>query len=168
VEGLRVGVALTIRMMAIVIFSIAFVTTTDPTDFVLSLIQQAHFPFRLGYGILVAYRFLPLWRTELDIIRSAHRIRGAGERTALMGRWEQLRRYAVPLLASAIRKSERVAVAMDSKAFGALPTRTYYRDLEVTWRDWAMLVGTILLTVVVLLVLARAGLLVGYGFVPED
>lgn len=167
-EGLRVGISLTIRMLAIMVFSIIFVTTTDPTDFVLSLIQHARFPFRLGYGILVAYRFVPLWRTELDIIRSAHRIRGVGERMTLRGRWEQLRRYAVPLLAAAIRKSERVSVAMDSKAFGALPTRTYYRRLDVGWVDWAMLVGTLLLTTLILFVLARIGLLAGYGFVPED
>ena len=168
VEGLRVGVSLTIRMMAIVVFSMIFVTTTDPTDLVLSLIQHARFPFRLGYGILVAYRFLPLWQTELGIIRAAHRIRGVGERTTLRGRWEQLRRYAVPLLASAIRKSERVAIAMDSKAFGALPRRTYYRQVRVTWLDWIMLAGTIFATVAILLVLARAGLLIGYGVVPGD
>nr|MDQ2697790.1 energy-coupling factor transporter transmembrane protein EcfT [Actinomycetota bacterium] len=32
--------------------------------------------------------------------------------------------YAVPLLASAIRHAERVALAMDARAFGAHPTRT--------------------------------------------
>ena len=79
-----------------------------------------------------------------------------------------MRRYAVPLLASAIRKSERVAIAMDSKAFGALPRRTYYRQVRVTWLDWAMLAGTILATAAILLVLGQAGLLMGYGVVPED
>jgi len=167
-EGLQVGVSLTIRMMAIVMCSMAFVTTTDPTDFILSLIQHARFPFRLGYGVMVAYRFLPLWRSELEIIRAAHRVRGIGERTTLKGRWEQLRRYAVPLLASAIRKSERVATAMDSKAFGALPKRTYYRRLDIDWIDWAMLGGTILATALILFVLARTGLLSGYGIVPQE
>jgi len=168
VEGLQVGISLTIRMMAIIIFSIIFVTTTDPTDFVLSLIQHARFPFRLGYGILVAYRFLPLWQTELEIIRAAHRIRGAGERMTIKGKWEQLRRYSVPLLASAIRKSERVAIAMDSKAFGAEPKRTYYRRLDITWVDWAMLAGTVVLTALILFAMSQAGLLSGYGIVPED
>ena len=167
-EGVRVGVSLTIRMMAIVMSSIVFVTTTDPTDFILSLIQHARFPFRLGYGIMVAYRFLPLWRTELEIIRSAHRVRGIGERATLRGRWEQLRRYAIPLLATAIRKSERVAIAMDARAFGALPRRTYYRRLNVSWVDWAMLGGAILTTALILLALAKVGLLVGYGVVPAD
>ena len=168
IEGIQVGISLAMRMMAIVFFSMIFVTTTDPTDLVLSLIQNVRFPFRLGYGILVAYRFLPLWRTELEVIRAAHRIRGVGERTTLSGRWEQLRRYAVPLLANAIRKSERVAIAMDSKAFGALPRRTYYRKLEVTRADWAMFVGTLAITGLILCILARAGLLMGYGVVPPE
>ena len=168
IEGIQVGISLAMRMMAIVFFSMIFVTTTDPTDLVLSLIQNVRFPFRLGYGILVAYRFLPLWRTELEVIRAAHRIRGVGERTTLSGRWEQLRRYAVPLLANAIRKAERVAIAMDSKAFGALPRRTYYRKLEVTRADWAMFVGTLAITGLILCILARAGLLMGYGVVPPE
>jgi len=166
-EGIRVGISLTLRMLAIVIFSMVFVATTDPTDFVLSLIQQARFPFRLGYGILVAYRFMPMWRTELEIIRAAHRIRGAGERPTLRGRWEQLQRYAVPLLASAIRKSERVAIAMDSKAFGALPRRTYYRDVHVRPMDWAFLAGCVLAAAAIVWGMAQLGLLEGYGVVPE-
>lgn len=166
-EGIRVGISLTLRMLSIVTFSILFVATTDPTDFVLSLIQQARFPFRLGYGILVAYRFMPMWRTELEIIRAAHRIRGAGERPTLRGRWEQLQRYAVPLLASAIRKSERVAIAMDSKAFGALPRRTYYRDVHVRPTDWAFLAGCVLAAAAIVWGMAQLGLLEGYGVVPE-
>lgn len=166
-EGIWVGISLTLRMLAIVTFSILFVSTTDPTDFVLSLIQQARFPFRLGYGILVAYRFLPMWRTELEIIRAAHRIRGAGERPTLRGRWEQLQRYAVPLLASAIRKSERVAIAMDSKAFGALSQRTYYRDVHVRRADWIFLAGCVLAAAAIVGGMAKLGLLQGYGVVPE-
>ena len=50
----------------------------------------------------------------------------------------------------------------------APPKRTYYRQVTVTWADWAMLASTILATVLVLLILARAGLLIGYGVVPED
>jgi energy-coupling factor transport system permease protein len=166
-EGLRMGLTLTLRMVAIVLYSILFITTTDPTDLVLSLIQNARFPYRLGYGILVAYRFMPLWRGELDTIRAAHRIRGVGERTTLRGRWEQVRRYAVPLLAGAIHKAERVSIAMDSKAFGALPQRTYYRRQRITAADWATLAGTVVVIVLALMGLARLGVLSGFGVVPE-
>ena len=73
----------------------------------------------------------------------------------------------MPLLAGAIRKSERVAVAMDSKAFGARPDRTYYRRLSVTWVDRAALAGAIALTILILWSMSQAGLLYGYGVVPE-
>ncbi len=171
-EGLRVGVSLTLRMLAIVAVSLTFVATTSPTDLVLSLIQNARFPYRLGYGILVAYRFLPLWQTELGVIRAAHRIRGVGRRPGRRldprGRWLELRRYAVPLLASAIRRSERVATAMDSKAFGALPERTYHRRWRVKGADWAMLAVVVIVTAGILVVMARSGRLVGFGAVPVE
>jgi len=166
-EGLCVGVSLALRMMAIVTYSMLYVATTDPTAMVLSLIQNARFPYRLGYGVLVAYRFLPMWRTELDIIRAAHRIRGVGERATWRGKWEQLRRYAVPLLAGAIRKAERVSIAMDSKAFGARPDRGYYRRQTVTRADWLMLAVVAVMTLAIPLVLTRLGVLIGFGIVPE-
>jgi energy-coupling factor transport system permease protein len=161
--GLRVGISLTLRMLAIAVVSIAFVATTPPTDLVLSLVQNARFPYRLGYGILVAYRFLPMWRTEMGVIRAAHRIRGVGRQ-----RGQAWRRYAVPLLAGAIRKAERVATAMDSKAFGAARSRTYFRRMRVTAADWAMLAATVVVTAGILLVLARAGRLEGFGAIPPD
>ena len=166
-EGLRIGVALTLRMLAIVVFSLLFVTTTPPTALVLSLVQNARLPVRLGFGILVAYRFLPLWRTELGIIRAAHRIRGVAARPGLRGAWAELRRYAVPLLAGAIRQAERVAISMEAKSLGALPERTWRRRLRVTRADWALLLGTTLLVAALLLALARSGLLAGYGVVPR-
>jgi energy-coupling factor transport system permease protein len=165
-EGLRAGVSLTLRMMALITFSLLFVMTTNPTDFILSLIQQARVPYRLGYGVLVAYRFVPLWRSELDTIRAAHRIRGAGERATLRGRWEQVQRYAIPLLAGAIRKAERVAIAMDSKAFGAAEQRTYYRRLHVAPADWALLAGAVALSALIFLVMRWAGLPGEFTFAP--
>jgi energy-coupling factor transport system permease protein len=71
-------------------------------------------------------------------------------------------------MAGAIRKAERVATAMDSKAFGALPSRTYYRRMRVTGADWTMVAATALVIAAVLFVMARTGLLAGFGAVPGD
>jgi len=166
-EGLEAGLSLGLRALAIVSYSMMFVMTTAPTDFVLSLIQQARLSYRFGYGILVSYRFMPLLQAEYDTIRAAHKVRGVGERTGLRDRYQQLKRYAVPLLASAIRKSERVALAMDSKAFGAASARTYYRALHVRRGDWLFLAGVVIAVVLIIMGLAWLGLLKGYGIVPE-
>ena len=157
-QGLWAGLGLGLRVACFLAASLFFITTTDPTDFALSLIQQARLPYRFGYGVLVSYRFLPLLRAEFDTIRAAHRVRGVGEKTGLRGRLEQLRRYAIPLLAGAIRHSERTALAMDSKAFGAGPGRTYRRVLRVRIADWAFVLGALLFTAGVILAARQLGL----------
>ncbi len=50
-----------------------------------------------------------------------------------------MKRYAIPLLASAIRKSSAVAVAMLSKGFTGKWERPYYVQLRVSWKDWLLL-----------------------------
>ena len=130
--ALRIGMATALRLGAIVALALmAGLTTTGP-DLVRALVQQLRVPYRIGYTALAAFRFVPRFRYELDVIRQAHRVRGShGGRGpfAAIARWAG---YIVPLLASAIRHAERVALAMDSRAFGAYPDRTE-RHL-VPWR----------------------------------
>ncbi len=165
-EGAVSGLALSLRILAFIACSLFFIATTDPSDFALSLIQQGHVPYRFGYAILVAYRFLPLWTEELAAIRAAHRVRGVGGNGGWRGKLRQFQRYAIPLLASAIRKSERVAIAMDSKAFGAMPDRTYYRELQVRWSDWAFLISALVLLAAIFYLLTVLGLTSGFGSLP--
>lgn len=165
-QGLISGAALAIRMLAFIACSMAFVMTTDPSDFAISLIRQLKVPYRFGYAILVSYRFLPILRTEFDTIRAAHSIRGVGESPGLGGQLRQLQRYAIPLLAAAIRKAERTAVAMDSRGFGGAESRTYYRQTAITPLDWAFLLTVVGLTLVLLDVLFLAGMIDGLGLIP--
>ena len=148
-EGLVAGLGLGLRVAVFVAVSLVFIATTDPTDFALSLVQNLKVPYRFGYGLLISYRFLPLMRRELALIRMAHQVRGVGGEGGLRGMLAKARRYAVPLLASAIRKSERTALAMEAKAFGALPRRTYYRRMAVGARDVAFALSLTAYTVLV-------------------
>jgi energy-coupling factor transport system permease protein len=122
--ALEVGFATALRLAAIAALSlVAGLTTTGP-DLVRSFVQQLRVPYRIGYTALAAFRFVPRFRHELEVIRAAHRVRGShGGRGpfAAVARWAG---YVVPLLAGAIRHAERVALAMDARAFGAHPTRT--------------------------------------------
>ncbi|WP_423220214.1 CbiQ family ECF transporter T component [Cytobacillus praedii] len=45
-------------------------------------------------------------------------------------------RYAIPLLANAIRKAERVAPAMESKGFTGETDRTHYHEMTNDRHDW--------------------------------
>jgi energy-coupling factor transport system permease protein len=122
--AVEVGLATGARLAAILALGlIAGLTTTGP-DLVRATVQQLRVPYRIGYAALAAIRFVPRFGYELEVIRQAHRVRGAhGGRGpfAAIARWAG---YVVPLLAGAIRHAERVALAMDARAFGAHRDRT--------------------------------------------
>jgi energy-coupling factor transport system permease protein len=158
VEGILLGVGLGLRVAAFVAGSLLFAATTDPTDFALSLIQNGGLPYRFGYGLLISYRFLPTFREEFETIRMAHRVRGIGRRGGWRGRWEEFGRLAIPLLAAAIRRSERAALAMDARGFGAVPSRTYYRRMRIRAADAAGALAAAAFVVGVYAVALRWGL----------
>ena len=133
--ALAVGLATGLRIAAIIALAlIAGLSTTGP-DVVRASVQQLRVPYRIGYTALAAFRFVPRFGHELEIIRQAHRVRGAhGGRgpVSAIARWFG---YIVPLMAGAIRHAERVALAMDARAFGAHPDRTERHIVPFRARD---------------------------------
>ncbi len=132
-EGLGLGLAIALRVLFLAASSLLVIGTTEPTKLVVSLVLQGKVSYRLAYATLVAYRFVPLLLGEYRSIRAAARIRG--QHGGLGG----LVRDALPLLAGAVRRAGRVALAMDSKAFAAYPTRTYLHPTTVRRADWLFL-----------------------------
>jgi energy-coupling factor transport system permease protein len=156
-DGVLYGIAIALRLLAILTASMLFVLTTDPTKFVVALIHQAHVSPCIAYSVFAAYRFVPLLEVEFENIRAAHQMRGAATEggTMRIARLREVLGYAVPLLAAAVRRGERVALAMESRAFGALPNRTYFRVTTFTRADgWFALITLTLLGLLLLRVLA--------------
>lgn len=136
--GLVFGLAIGLRGLAIGALSVTFVLTTDPTDLIVGLVRHARVPFRIAYPMLAAYRFLPFFREELDQIDLARRVRGQlARRGPLAGAARRLGEI-IPLIASAVRRASRIAVAMDARGFAAAKERTYLRTSPVTREDAAM------------------------------
>jgi energy-coupling factor transport system permease protein len=167
-EALAVGTSIGLRLLCFASYSALFVWTTMPSQLAASLIQQVRLPYQLAYAILAAYRFLPILQAELENIRAAHRVRGAYAERGLLAQWEHWRRYGVPLLANGIRQAERLAIAMDARGFGALPTRTHYVQSRLTTHDFLFLASSLLTVVAILLTLASLGLLQGLLAGPAE
>jgi energy-coupling factor transport system permease protein len=159
IEGAMIGLSLAERSMTVATFSVLLMMSTDPTDLVRSLVQQAHLPQRFAYPALAAYRFLPLLQTELETIRLAHRLRGVGRRRGPLGWLREQGRLAIPLLANAIRRSERVALAMDARGFAAQRTRTHYRQIRFDAADWWVIAMAAMVGSTIVLASARLGVL---------
>jgi len=137
------GLALALRVIAIASVGAVFTLTTDPTRLADALVRQAHVSPRFAYGALAAYQAIPRFAEDLGTLREARRIRG------LRGSWHP--RLLVTLLVLAIRHGDRMALAMDARAFGAGPM-THYRELRWSWLDAAVGLGALAILLGALLV----------------
>lgn len=126
------GIALGLRVVAIASVGAVFALTTDSTRLVDALVQQARAPERFAYGAMAAYQAVPRFAENLATLRQARRIRG------LRGTWHP--RLLLGLLVLAIRHGDRMALAMDARAFGSGP-RTSYRDVRWGVADLAVGIG---------------------------
>ncbi|MGO2469379.1 MAG: energy-coupling factor transporter transmembrane component T family protein [Microbacterium gubbeenense] len=147
--ALLVGLATGLRFGAMLALGLITALTTTGRDIVLAGMQSFRLPYRVGYTALAALGFIPRFAHELSIIRAAHRVRGSRGGRGPLGRIRREMGHLVPLLASAIRHAERVALAMDARAFGAHPTRTERRRLRFSAGDIAFTAGVLLATALV-------------------
>jgi energy-coupling factor transport system permease protein len=150
-DGLHVGLLYAFRVVAIMSSSYVFVRTTNPRSLVVALVQLG-LPYRYAWMVFLSLLSIPVFETEVTIVREAQLVRGIRPSgNQFKERLEMTRRYILPLLVSALRRVENVAIAMDSRAFGAFPRRTFIDQFR-----WS-LSG---LTLVTLWVLAFLGLVV--------
>jgi energy-coupling factor transport system permease protein len=131
-EAIVAGIGVGLRVVAIAAVGAVFALTTDSTRLVDALVQQARVPERFAYGALAAYGAIPRFGSDLADLRAARRMRG------LRGSWHP--RILVGLLVLAIRHGDRMALAMDARAFGSGP-RSRYRNVSWGWLD--LVVGVV-------------------------
>lgn len=128
-ESTMHGWLLALRMATFVCLSLAFVTTTDATQFVMSLIHQTKLSPRFAYGFLAGIRFLPQLIEEVRVLRQVRMIRNVHSRFP----GDAFLSIGLPLFTRSIQRAERMAIAMEARHFSA--ERTYYEIPEVSRRD---------------------------------
>ena len=128
------GLALVCRVIAIASVGAVFSLTTDATRLVDALVQQARVSPRFAYGALAAYQAIPRFGEDLATLRQARRVRG------LRGGWHP--GLLLGVLVLAIRHGDRMALAMDARAFGSGP-RTFYRPIRWQWLDLVVAAGAL-------------------------
>ncbi|WBB53804.1 energy-coupling factor transporter transmembrane component T [Verrucosispora sp. WMMD573] len=143
------GLATTVRLAAILLLAMIGGLTTSGTDLVRAAVQHLRLPYRVGYTALAAFRFVPRFRHELGIIVAAHRVRGSVTGRGPVAALRRQSGYLVPLLAGAVRHAQRVALAMESRGFGAYPTRTERHRLRWHARDTSFVAACWCLTLLI-------------------
>lgn len=134
-EGLLMGLSMMLRFVNIIGSSYLFVATTDPNKLAYDL-MQAGLPYRFGFMLITALRFIPLFYLELEQVKNAQMAKGIdmeglSPRKLLMA----VRYLLVPLVISALSKVDYLTISMESRAFGLCPTRTYMYSQDLSKND---------------------------------
>lgn len=91
-------------------------------------------------AIQVTLRFFPLLAQTAERIAKAQASRGANWQSAgwnIAQRVRQIAPLIVPLFVVSLRRAENMALAMDTRGYGSLPTRTTMIRLRYGWNDAA-------------------------------
>lgn len=149
------GAAMGLRIVACLLFGLAFLSCTRTEDFALGL-RSLGAPQGVSVAVSLAFRLVPTLAATARNVIEAQRARGVDPAAGNLFR--RLRNYVplvTPVLAYALRGADLTAMALESRGLGAAPARrTHYRAFETTAWDAAILVG--LMVVVAACVWVRA------------
>lgn len=135
-EGLSRGIYVTWQFSCLVLAAAVLTRSTSPSDLVggierlLRPLSRIGIPSQdLAMMIAMALRFMPMLLSEYDRLRMAQMARGADFTTGSLAlRTRAVASLTVPLLLSAFRRADDLAVAMEARGYRRGP-RTTLREL---------------------------------------
>lgn len=133
-ESFYTGLHLGIRATLFATLGLLFLLTTKPVLLFYSLMQQLKLPPTFAYAFLAAVRMLPIMVGEFQTLRHAYQIRNAKQKPGGKRLYRAVSFYVIPLLTQAIRRAQKLAVAMEAKQF-TQEKRTFYYPMSYRWVD---------------------------------
>ncbi len=139
--GLRFALAMALKLTVFLAAGTVFLTVTRVEEFSYAL-TSAGLPYRIGFAITLAFRLVPVFLESAQKVVQAQRCRGFDfERGGLL---ERVRRYVpvlVPVFMGALRRTDGMAMALDSRGFQLDGERTSFLHYPLAWRDYAAALG---------------------------
>jgi energy-coupling factor transport system permease protein len=153
--GLEAGLALALRVLVIGLTSLLVFAPADLTRLADALVQQLHLPDRLAYGSVAAMGLAPRTAADWQATGAARRLRGLAPRTPA-GRLAAVPGRLLVVLVMALRRGERLALAMDARGFDSGLPRSRYRPVHAGPLD-AVVLAVAVATVVLVVLVQQAG-----------
>jgi energy-coupling factor transport system permease protein len=153
------GVAMALRIIACLVFGLAFLSTTRTEDFALGL-RTLRAPQGVSVAVALAFRLVPMLAGTARNVIEAQQARGVDPVAGnVFRRVRNNIPLIVPVLAYALRGADMTAMALESRGLGRDPAgRTHFREFHAGANDAIAI--ALLAGVVVVCILAR---LAGYG-----
>ena len=141
-QALWTAIGLGARIMGISLTVSMLLWTTELGDLVAALTRLG-LPFAVGFPVIMALQYVVTFRRQFQHILEAQQSRGL---TFSRGNPVQLARayipVLVPLMISALRSADSLALALQSRGFAAGGKRTSRRHLRLRTTDWLFVLVT--------------------------
>ena len=158
-ESLFYGIAMGLRLTTFVAIGLIFLSTTKNEEFTNGLIRLG-VPYPMAFALATALRLIPTFVGAGATIIQAQVSRGLDlESGNIFTRFKKFIPQAVPLFIYAIRYTNLLAMALESKGFSPGAKRTLYYEPRMQKIDFLCLF--LLLIVLVFLLYARVFLNLG-------
>jgi len=137
-DGLALGFISALRLLSLVLL-LPLLTGTTSMHALAQGFTGLGLNYKAAFVITSAMNLIPALREETRQLIDAQKLRGLRAFDE-GGLWKKFKAYpalAVPLIISAMRRSQSMAYAMDSRAFGAYRLRTWSGTLKMKTADYA-------------------------------
>lgn len=145
-ESFFYGLGMGIRLNSMLLAGVVFLSCTRIEDFTAGL-HKMGLPFPISFALSLAFRLVPRFvLTGLTVIQ-AQKARGLDLESGNL--FQRLRKHIpllIPILISALRNVDLLAMALESRGFGAGGKRTYFTEYRYRKADWGALITISLLT----------------------
>lgn len=140
-DNFTTGIKLFLRIAIIGSLAMGFLFNINPNEMLLSLMQNLRLNSGIAYGVMVAFRFFPMMEKDMAMIRAARSIRMGDSKRSM----RDTLALPIPLLATNVRRAEKVAVAMEARGFDRFGERSSYREVPWQVRDSLYVAGIALI-----------------------
>ena len=142
-ESIKFGLAMGFRLEAMLVSGMIFVSCTKVEEFAFGL-RAIGLPYPVSFALSLAFRLVPLFFSRINTVVQAQQARGLDLKNGNV--WQRMRKYVpllVPIFVYAIRDTDLLSMALESKGFGMKGSRTEFLSFPFIWRDYVIL-GTLL------------------------
>jgi len=149
--GIEKGITVVLRLF--VVISAAMILTTSSAEKIILGLVKLRIPYEIAFMVLLAIRFLPVLVEEFTDVMTAIQLRGVEiEKIPLSKKLRVYTYILMPVVAGAIIRAKKTAIAMEARAFRAYPKRTYINDLTITRRDYLIIMFFLIFGIVFYLI----------------
>ena len=132
------------RLEAMLISGMIFVSSTKVEEYAYGL-RVIGLPFAVSFALSLAFRLVPLFFSRIGTVVQAQQSRGLDLKNGNL--FQRARKYVpllVPIFVYAIRDTDLLSMALESKGFGMKGERTEFLSFPFLWRDYTILIALLI------------------------